>query len=79
MTGTIFAGFAWIVFLEGILRLYLPAGFETWRFVVYPLMLLLMMLLRPEGLLGAYEVPFLRQKLPLPRKTADKTAEEVAA
>jgi branched-chain amino acid transport system permease protein len=79
MTGTIFAGFAWIVFLEGVLRLYLPAGFETWRFVVYPLILLLMMLLRPEGLLGAYEVPFLRQKLPLPRKTADKTAEEVPA
>jgi len=68
MTGTIFAGFAWILFLEGVLRLYLPQGFETWRFVVYPLMLLLMMLLRPEGLMGRYEIPFLRQKLPPLRK-----------
>ncbi len=68
MTGTIFAGFAWIIFLEGVLRLYLPQGFETWRFVVYPLMLLLMMLLRPEGLMGRYEIPFLRQKLPPLRK-----------
>ncbi len=35
-------------------------GFETWRFVVYPLLLLIMMLLRPNGLLGEYEVPFLQ-------------------
>ncbi|MCU0521361.1 MAG: branched-chain amino acid ABC transporter permease [Anaerolineae bacterium] len=64
MTGTILAGFVWIFLLEGVLRLYLPAGFETWRFVVYPLVLLLMMLLRPEGLMGRYEMPFLRKKLP---------------
>ncbi len=65
MTGTIIAGFAWILLLEGVLRLYLPAGFETWRFVVYyPLVLLLMMLLRPEGLMGRYEVAVLRKKLP---------------
>jgi branched-chain amino acid transport system permease protein len=68
MTGTIFAGFAWIILLEGVLRLYLPQGFETWRFVIYPLILLLMMLLRPEGLMGRYEIPFLRQKLPPLRK-----------
>lgn len=72
MTGTIFAGFAWIIFLEGILRLYLPAGFETWRFVIYPLILLLMMLLRPEGLMGRYEMPFLRQKLPPLRKKVER-------
>ncbi|HET90455.1 MAG TPA: branched-chain amino acid ABC transporter permease [Chloroflexi bacterium] len=64
ITGTVFAGFAWIILLEGVLRLYLPGGFETWRFVVYPLVLILMMLLRPEGLLGQYEIPFLRQRLP---------------
>ncbi len=69
MTGTIFTGFLWIFVLEGVLRLVLPPGFETWRFVVYPLLLLLMMLLRPEGLLGSYEVPFLRRLLPpLPQK-----------
>jgi len=64
MTGTLITGFLWILMLEGVLRLYLPQGFETWRFVVYPLVLLLMMLLRPEGLMGRYEMPFLRQKLP---------------
>ncbi len=64
MTGTLFTGFIWILLLEGVLRLYLPEGFETWRFVVYPLVLLVMMLLRPEGLMGNYEIPFLRKKLP---------------
>jgi branched-chain amino acid transport system permease protein len=78
MTGTVFAGFAWIIFLEGILRLYLPPGFESWRFVVYPLILLLMMLLRPQGLMGQYEIPFLRRVLPPLRKKEQAVAQEVA-
>jgi branched-chain amino acid transport system permease protein len=69
MTGTIFTGFLWILLLEGFLRLYLPQGFESWRFVVYPLVLLLMMLLRPEGLMGRYEIPFLRKPRPAERDT----------
>ncbi len=64
MTGTIVTGFFWILLLEGILRLVLPTGFETWRLVVYPLILLLMMLLRPEGVFGRYEIPFLRRAAP---------------
>jgi branched-chain amino acid transport system permease protein len=64
MTGTLITGFLWILLLEGVLRLYLPSGFETWRFVVYPLVLLVMMLLRPEGLMGRYEMAYLRQKVP---------------
>jgi branched-chain amino acid transport system permease protein len=68
ISGTVITGFGWILLLEGVLRLVLPQGFETWRFVVYPLVLLLMMLLRPEGLMGGYEIPFLRQQLPLPYK-----------
>jgi branched-chain amino acid transport system permease protein len=64
VTGTIFASFAWALVLEGFLRLYLPSGFETWRFVVYPVLLLIMMLLKPNGLLGGYEIPFLRQVIP---------------
>jgi len=64
MTGTLITGFLWIMLLEGLLRLYLPAGFETWRFVVYPLVLLVMMLLRPEGLMGRHEMAYLRQKVP---------------
>jgi branched-chain amino acid transport system permease protein len=64
VTGTVFASFAWALVLEGFLRLWLPQGFETWRFVVYPVLLLIMMLLRPKGLFGGFEVPFLKQVLP---------------
>lgn len=64
ITGTLVASFTWALLLEGVLRLVLPQGFETWRFVVYPLLLLLIMLLRPSGLLGTYEFPFLRQVMP---------------
>ncbi len=77
MTGTLLTGFLWIFLLEGVLRLYLPEGFETWRLVVYPLILLLMMLLRPEGLLGRYEMPILRQfQPPLRSKVLEKDAEQ---
>jgi branched-chain amino acid transport system permease protein len=64
LTGTLITSFVWVLLLEGVLRLVLPDGFETWRYVVYPLILLLVMLLRPKGLFGDYELPFLRQELP---------------
>jgi len=66
VSGTIMAAFTWALVLEGFLRILLPAGFETWRFVVYPLFLLVMMLLRPQGLFGGFEFPYLRQILPKP-------------
>jgi branched-chain amino acid transport system permease protein len=78
VTGTVFASFAWALVLEGFLRLWLPQGFETWRFVVYPVLLLIMMLLRPKGLFGGYEVPFLKQLLPpLRSKKNGEAASEV--
>jgi branched-chain amino acid transport system permease protein len=64
VTGTVGAAFLWSLVLEGFLRLWLPQGFETWRFVVYPLLLLIMMLLKPKGLFGGYEIPFLKAALP---------------
>jgi branched-chain amino acid transport system permease protein len=64
VTGTVAAAFLWSLVLEGFLRIWLPPGFETWRFVVYPLLLLVMMLLKPKGLFGGYELPFLRETLP---------------
>jgi len=76
MTGTIAASFGWIFFLEGLLRVILSQmGTEapTWRFVLYPIALLLLMLVRPEGLLGKTEWGFLRApRVPLraPRETA---------
>jgi len=79
LSGTVFGAFAWALILEGVLRVVLPQGFETWRFVVYPLLLIVMMLLRPAGLFGKFEVPFLRQVLPPLRKSAEKTTPEPAA
>jgi branched-chain amino acid transport system permease protein len=69
MTGTVFASFAWGLTLEGILRLVLPQGFETWRYVIYPIALILLMLFRPQGLLGGVEWGFLKAKLPMLHKS----------
>jgi branched-chain amino acid transport system permease protein len=77
VTGTVFAAFAWALVLEGFLRLWLPQGFETWRFVVYPVLLLIMMLLRPKGLFGGFEVPFLKQVLPPLRKSTKSGSEKL--
>ena len=63
MTGTLAASFVWIFFLEGFLRVLLgQMGTEapTWRFVLYPITLLLLMLIKPEGLLGSREWGFLK-------------------
>lgn len=63
MTGSIAASFGWIFFLEGLLRVVLSqlgTDAPTWRFVLYPITLLLLMLLRPQGLLGTVEWGFLR-------------------
>ena len=75
MTGTITASFGWIFFLEGLLRVLLgQLGTEapTWRFVLYPIALLLLMLIRPQGLLGGKEWGFLR-----PVRVAPRTHEQV--
>jgi branched-chain amino acid transport system permease protein len=66
ITGTLAASFGWIFFLEGFLRVLLSKlGTEapTWRFVLYPITLLLVMLLRPQGLLGSVEWGFLKTRL----------------
>ena len=82
ITGTIAASFGWALVLEGVLRLILPEGFETWRFVVYPVLLLIMMLLKPAGLFGNYEIPFIRAVIPPLKKklqSSDQTSPKEAA
>ncbi len=83
MTGTIAASFAWIFFLEGFLRVLLgQMGTEapTWRFVLYPITLLLLMLIRPQGLLGSVEWGFLKAEKPGRRAQAkDETTAGAAA
>jgi branched-chain amino acid transport system permease protein len=79
MTGTLVSAFAWQLLLEGFLRNILPQGFETWRFVVYPLILLVIMLVRPSGLFGDYEIPYLRRVLPpLPARLRGRKNEGTA-
>lgn len=63
MTGTIVASALFALVVEG-LRVVLPQGFEDWRFVIYPVLLLLIMLLRQQGLLGTTEWGWLRAPLP---------------
>jgi len=77
ITGTIVAGFGWALSLE-VLRIILPAGAETWRFIIYPVALLLIMLLRPRGLLGGVEWGFLKPKV-WPQRKEDQTAKVEAA
>lgn len=63
MTGTLTASFGWIFFLEGLLRVILAqlgTDAPTWRFVLYPIALLLLMLLRPQGLMGNIEWGFFK-------------------
>jgi branched-chain amino acid transport system permease protein len=71
ITGTIAAAFGWIFFLEGLLRVLLSQlGTEgpTWRYVVYPIALLLVMLVKPQGLLGALEWGILKADPTAPRR-----------
>ena len=85
ITGTLAASFGWIFFLEGFLRVLLSRlGTEapTWRFVLYPITLLLVMLLRPQGLLGSVEWGFIkarRARRAPPSGSAPPTGSEPAA
>jgi len=65
MTGSIAASFGWIFFLEGFLRVLLGqmgTDAPSWRFVLYPISLLLLMLVRPQGLLGTTEWGFFKDR-----------------
>ena len=69
ITGTVVAAFAWAFSLEG-LRIILPQGAEAYRYIIYPIALLLIMLLRPQGLLGGVEWGFLKPRQWPPRTQA---------
>jgi len=49
----------------------------TWRYVLYPVTLLLLMLLRPQGLLGKSEWGFLKAKIISLRKKATKEPDSI--
>ena len=83
MTGTLAASFGWMFFLEGMLRVILgQMGTEapTWRYVLYPVTLLLLMQLRPQGLLGTVEWGFFKKPVPAPRgRKVEQTAASAGA
>ena len=59
ITGTIVAAVGWIFLLEG-LRIVLPQEQLEWRMVIYPLVMIIVMLVRPQGLMGGVEFGPLR-------------------
>ncbi len=61
MSGTLVASFGWIFLLEG-LRVVLPPGYVELRWVVIPVLLIVTMLLRPQGIFGSREFPFFRER-----------------
>ena len=62
VTGTLVGAFTWALTVQYLLPLVLPSESLGWRFVIYPVALLLIMLIRQEGLLGSVEWGFLRPK-----------------
>ena len=61
MSGTIVAAVAWTFLLEG-LRIVLPPAVQDWRWVIYPLLLIVFMLVRPGGIFAGTEFRFLRPR-----------------
>ena len=61
MSGTIVAAIGWTFLLEG-LRVILPPQILDWRLVIYPLLLIIVMILRPRGLWGGMEFGFLKPR-----------------
>ncbi len=59
MSGTLVAAVGWTFLLEG-LRFVLPSSVQDWRWVIYPLLLIVFMLVRPGGIFAGNELPFLR-------------------
>jgi len=59
ISGTIVAAVGWTFLLEG-LRVLLPPAILDWRLVIYPLLLIIVMILRPRGLFGGKEFKFLK-------------------
>jgi branched-chain amino acid transport system permease protein len=77
MTGTIFGAFSFEFLLEG-LRV-LPAELIEWRYVIYPVILLFVMLFRPQGIMGSNELGFLRRPKGEPEESEDMSAVEPVA
>lgn len=61
--GTVITAIAWVFLLEG-LRFVLGQSFIDWRGVIYALILIITIILRPQGIFGGKELPLLVPKVP---------------
>jgi branched-chain amino acid transport system permease protein len=61
ISGTIVAAIAWTFLLEG-LRVILPPQILDWRLVIYPLVLIIIMVIKPMGIGSGMEFGFFRLK-----------------
>jgi len=61
ISGTVVAAVAWTFLLEG-LRILLPPAIQDWRWVIYPLLLIVFMLVRPGGIFAGTEFGFLKPR-----------------
>ena len=52
MTGTVLAAFVWALLLQGVAVSLLPSDLLEWRYVIYAVALVVVMLVRPQGLMG---------------------------
>jgi len=76
MTGTTLGAYTFVTLLEG-LRV-LPAEFIDWRYVIYPLILLAVMLFRPQGIMGTNEWGFLKPPRAAKRASGQRASAEMA-
>ena len=77
MTGTTMGAYVFTFLLEG-LRV-LPAELIDWRYVIYPLILLFVMLFRPQGIMGTNELGFLKRPKAAPEEPDEVSAVEPVA
>jgi branched-chain amino acid transport system permease protein len=77
MTGTVLAAFVWSILLQGAAVAVLPSELLEWRYVIYAVTLVVVMLVRSQGLMGGHEWGFLKMKLPALRRSAVNPAGEV--
>jgi branched-chain amino acid transport system permease protein len=68
MTGTLLAAFTWAILLQGAAVAMLPSELLEWRYVIYAVTLVVVMLVRSQGLMGGHEWGFLRRKAPAMRQ-----------
>lgn len=61
LTGTVFTAIGWVFLLEG-LRFLLGEAFMDWRGVIYAVLLVILVLVRRQGLFGNKEFGFLAPK-----------------